>query len=111
MKKQIARSWEDVAELVKRRAVASSDGEAHVIVRLIEMDVEVEGGGRVHDVYEGLARYDADDELSGDALVKAVRESYSENEEYMKEYKTERGVKNFMSRSVEVPYVDGIIVQ
>lgn len=111
MKKVIARSWEAVAELVKRRAEMYPDGEAHLIIRLVEMDVETADGGRVHDVYEGLVRYDIDEELSGSELVKAIRESYSENEKHIKEYKTERGVKNFIKRSVEESFLDGMIVQ
>ena len=111
MEKVIVRTWEEAAELVKRRAEMYSDGEAHLIIRVVEMNIETADGGNVHDVYEGLIRYHADEELSGDELVKAIRESYSENEEYIKEYKTERGVKNYMERSIEESFLDGIIVQ
>ena len=109
--KKLVNSWKEVAELVKRRSEESDYGEAHLIVRLIEMDVETANGGNVHDVYEGLVKYDADEELSGSELVKAIRESYSSNEKHLKEYKTERGVKNFISRSEKVPYVEAIIIQ
>ena len=111
IKKVIATSWEEAAELVKRRAEMYSDGEAHLIIRLVEMDVETADGERVHDVYEGLIRYHAEDDLSGNELVQAMRKSYSENEEHLKTYKTERGVKNYMKRSIEESFLDGMIVQ
>ena len=112
IKKVIATSWEEAAELVKRRAEKfSQEGEAHLVIRLVEMDVETADGERVHDVYEGLIRYHAEDDLSGDELVQAMRESYSENEEHLKTYKTERGVKNYMKRSIEESFLDGMIVQ
>ena len=109
-KRAFVNSWEEAAELVKRRALASSDGEAHIIVRLVEMNVETDDGD-VHDVYEGLIRYYADEELNGKELVEIIRKRYRDNEEYVKEYKTERGVHNYMKRSEKVPYLDGIIVQ
>ena len=111
MKKVIVRTWEEAAELVKRRAEMYSDGEAHLIIRLVEMDVETADGSHVHDVYEGLIRYHVDEELSGNELVRVMRERYSENEEHLKEYKTERGVKNYMKRSIEESFLDGMIVQ
>lgn len=107
----VVTSWTEVAETLKRRAELAG-GRTNVIVRLVEMNVETDDGD-VHDVYEAPVSYDAEENLEGDELVEVVRERYSENEKYVKTYRSDRGVENH-NKMVEdggVWYLDALIIQ
>lgn len=92
-------SWKELASKLKEQAKHSAYDMASMPVILVSEDEETDDG-YVHDVYVTNVVYDLDelDQLSEDEVVSELIRIATDEEKHIKEYKTDKGLDNFIKR-------------
>ena len=106
MERELVRSWQEAAALLKLRASEKPSDQAQVILRLVDLNI----GGNVHDIYEGVASYRYDENLSDKELAKVIRERFNESRKFVRKFEIDRGHEHLIVYSIDVPHVEGVIV-
>lgn len=92
-------SWKELACKLKEQARHSTYDMASMPVILVSEDEETDDG-YVHDVYVTNVVYYSDEleRLSDSQIISELIEVATSNEKHFKEYKTDKGLENFIKR-------------